>query len=421
MTNKINWDDILVEWSYRLPKGYPTMKDGKFTNKKELAILDEILAENGISNDPNAETNIALNESKTVDDINKLVAAMDLRTDQINKLYDVIKTFSLYEPIKNTLLKKTQGYEDLSAKGKSTKQAIYKEFTNKLKNILEKLSGSALVKFQRYLQDRLNGQAQPVNFPENTGKGQFKFPTEIETELGNALAKHTGQDEQKKGVGQGELMMTLVYDNISQPAGKGDVFLNGVGELEVKGYNAIMGKGRPEDYPLDTAWLENWGLEGGVWPSRKQGFAKFLIDTYNKQDEQKREEFLTAFREALKNNQLYAKVTSRVDEYIKAESFKDAQTLSNHIGILNFYIYHAEEQFACFIAHDYGSGGAANSGLYVFAKGGVDQMARTLYTTPEAKFQLIGASNIKPRIRVGEGPGIEESLEEDSDYEDYLY
>jgi len=48
MASKVNWDDILLEWSYRLPKGYPTMKDGKFTNKKELAILDEILAENNI-------------------------------------------------------------------------------------------------------------------------------------------------------------------------------------------------------------------------------------------------------------------------------------------------------------------------------------------------------------------------------------
>jgi hypothetical protein len=415
MANKINWDDILVEWSYRLPKGYPTMKDGKFTSKKELAILDEILAENGISNEPTTETNTTFNESKTIEDINKLVAAMSLRTDQINKLYDVIKTFSLYEPIKNTLLKKTQGYEDLSKEGKATKQAIYKEFTNKLKNILEKLSGSALVKFQGYLQKRLNGQEPPVNFPENTGKGYFKFPTEIETELGNALAKHTGQDEQKKGVGQGELMMTLVYDNVSQPAGKGDVYLNGVGELEVKGYSAIMGKGRPEEFAFDTAWLEKFGLEGGVWPSGKKHFAPYLVDLYNKQDAQGKAEFLAGFQEALKTNKLYSGIASRVDEFISAESFKDAQTLSNHVGVLNFFIYHAEEEFACFIAHDYGSGKAGNTGLYVFAKGGVDEMARTLYTTPEAKFQLIGVKNIKPRIIVGAGPGIEESLEEDSE------
>lgn len=413
-------DDILLEWSYRLPKGYPTMKDGKFTSKKELAILDEILAENGISNKPTTEANITLNESKTVEDINKLVAAMNLRTDQINKLYDVIKTFSLYEPIKNTLLKKTQGYEDLSKEGKATKRAIYKEFTNKLKNILEKLSGSALVKFQGYLQKRLDGQEPPVNFPENTGKGQFKFPTEIETELGNALAKHTGQDENKKGVGQGELMMTLVYDNISQPAGKGDVFLDGVGELEVKGYSAIMGKGRPEEFALDTTWLEKFGLEGGVWPSGKKYFAPYLVDLYNKQDAQGKAEFLVGFQEALKANKLYSGIAPRVDEFISAESFKDAQTLSNHVGILNFFIYHAEERFACFIAHDYGSGKAGNTGLYVFAKGGVNEMARTLMNTPEAKFQLIGVKNIKPRIIVGAGPGIEESLEEDSD-NDYLY
>ena len=41
-------DDILLEWSYRLPKGYPTVVDGVFTSEKELAILSEILNENGI-------------------------------------------------------------------------------------------------------------------------------------------------------------------------------------------------------------------------------------------------------------------------------------------------------------------------------------------------------------------------------------
>jgi hypothetical protein len=48
----MNWEEVVAEWSYRLPKGYPTMKDGKFTNRKELAILQEVLAENGINELP---------------------------------------------------------------------------------------------------------------------------------------------------------------------------------------------------------------------------------------------------------------------------------------------------------------------------------------------------------------------------------
>ena len=48
----INWDDIIAEWSYRLPKGFPTMKNGKFTVKSELKVLQEVLAENGINEMP---------------------------------------------------------------------------------------------------------------------------------------------------------------------------------------------------------------------------------------------------------------------------------------------------------------------------------------------------------------------------------
>lgn len=39
--------EIVEEWSYRLPKGYPTMVDGKFTEYEEVKILNEILKERG--------------------------------------------------------------------------------------------------------------------------------------------------------------------------------------------------------------------------------------------------------------------------------------------------------------------------------------------------------------------------------------
>ena len=48
----IDWDNIIAEWSYRLPNGFPTMKNGKFTIKSELKVLQEVLAENGINEMP---------------------------------------------------------------------------------------------------------------------------------------------------------------------------------------------------------------------------------------------------------------------------------------------------------------------------------------------------------------------------------
>lgn len=42
-TKGIDFETILQEWAWRCEKGYPSMKDGKFINKKEIEILNEIL------------------------------------------------------------------------------------------------------------------------------------------------------------------------------------------------------------------------------------------------------------------------------------------------------------------------------------------------------------------------------------------
>jgi len=42
---KINWNDIMTEWCYRIPKGYPTVVDGVFTEYEEVKILNKILEE----------------------------------------------------------------------------------------------------------------------------------------------------------------------------------------------------------------------------------------------------------------------------------------------------------------------------------------------------------------------------------------
>lgn len=42
---KVDFNDIVSEWSYKLPKGYPTMVDGVFTEPNEIAILNKILKE----------------------------------------------------------------------------------------------------------------------------------------------------------------------------------------------------------------------------------------------------------------------------------------------------------------------------------------------------------------------------------------
>lgn len=44
---KINWDEVFTEWCYKIPKGYPTVVDGMFTEHEEVVVLNEILEERG--------------------------------------------------------------------------------------------------------------------------------------------------------------------------------------------------------------------------------------------------------------------------------------------------------------------------------------------------------------------------------------
>jgi len=48
-TTGIDYNEILTEWSYQCPKGYPTIVDGQFTDPQELEILQEILEKRDLS------------------------------------------------------------------------------------------------------------------------------------------------------------------------------------------------------------------------------------------------------------------------------------------------------------------------------------------------------------------------------------
>lgn len=61
----IDWDDILLEWSYRLPKGFPTVVDGKFVDREEIIILNEILEERELPLLITPQTTNHLNEAST--------------------------------------------------------------------------------------------------------------------------------------------------------------------------------------------------------------------------------------------------------------------------------------------------------------------------------------------------------------------
>ena len=48
-TRIVDWDNILNEVCYKLPKGYPTVVDGVFTEREEIIIINEALVAEGLS------------------------------------------------------------------------------------------------------------------------------------------------------------------------------------------------------------------------------------------------------------------------------------------------------------------------------------------------------------------------------------
>ncbi len=45
---QVDWEEVVSEWSYRCPKGYPTIVDGKPVVEEEICILNELLESRGL-------------------------------------------------------------------------------------------------------------------------------------------------------------------------------------------------------------------------------------------------------------------------------------------------------------------------------------------------------------------------------------
>ena len=74
----INFDEILTDWSYKLPKGFPTIVDGKFTERAEVKILNELLQEKGLRALPLPEAKAIKFTESDIDKILSTPAIMNL-------------------------------------------------------------------------------------------------------------------------------------------------------------------------------------------------------------------------------------------------------------------------------------------------------------------------------------------------------
>lgn len=80
-------DELLSEISYQLPKGYPTIVDGKFVDKEEVLLINKFLLKEGIGQLPLPEAKPAKQSTNilTNSDVDKLLRDKEIRTLDITK------------------------------------------------------------------------------------------------------------------------------------------------------------------------------------------------------------------------------------------------------------------------------------------------------------------------------------------------
>jgi len=448
-------DELLLEWSYRSDRGYPSLD-----NPSDVSVLKKILSELDMPAEEIVDQLEAVKrgdeEDEEIDGLepNPEQKAEEEEEDQLKKHIDQIScpydkkaalahaenpnlsykqklkiinrtcNFASYAPIKNVLQDK--GYLELNLKGEP---AELEKFSNELQNIIEDVDIPSREFFLNYLKNK-NKQ---VEFKPQKGKRGNLFvdakKTGISDEIITKLVRHTTQDSGKKGVGMGELALSLLFKNVGAAVGKGDLALDGK-EFEIKGEGATLGA-RPDTVNvinLDNIAkyvkyeggeasglflrkekevvksgknkgklkdVTNLYFKGEKWTMNK--FSEILADIYREADD--KDAFKEAFKQDLKDIDKVEKnmQSPAVDQYFdKIQWEKGELEIQRGLALINAFRYMLKEGFTRFLAHDFGSTGS-DTGEYIYAEGTPFQIVAQLLKAG-AKFEKIAPANLKPRI-----------------------
>ena len=416
--------EILTEWSYKLDRGYPEMD-----NPYDIFILEQILKKNGFDSKdvdttiqnlkenifgPKEEKEETSPQTKDNDDeigqlrtqlgshskkdIIDLVNELDIDEKEIQKLYHRVAVFTTYKPILQSL--GTSNYKDI----------VIKRYSSEIQSIIEDLSPKDNAQFVNYL----SNPEEQLDFPtKSSGNLKTIVPSDkIPTSVMSKIMTHATQDEGRKGVGMGELGLALIFKNVTDSKGKGDLALDGE-EFEIKGDPATLGEKPEKLEDIINTKMGSYGIEvepGGSGKINycigekcmKSEFAIALAATYDNTED--KEGFKSTIKDILAND---AKLgTEAVDALFNNIDFSSAESYQKEIPLMNLYRYVAKEGFKHFLAHDFGSG-AANTGKYVYAGGNPQEIVDGIRKT-DVKFQKLSPNNLRPRIGFQETGMLEE-------------
>ena len=370
-------DKLYKEWAWRSRTGTPS-----FDNPEDVKLLNEIMSNLGVVTEENNTEGEIIDKQDIID----YIAKVDLDDAQIKKLYNRVRNFTNYRAVKDTVVQK--GFHS----------KIQKQYSKEIQELLEDLPDNDNKKLVAYLQDT----SKQIDFPKRAHEGNI-FNTISKTGVPNsvvtALARHTAQDEGKKGVGMGEIALALLFKNIDS-AGKGDLTLNEK-EFEIKGYNARLGNTKenqgsyivkelgPKFDPYFDAVRRKQGSEGG-FPA--------AIANYVKENPEEEKEVKDTLRVALRN----VHGAPSVDEFFGTIDWTDPKSINYALQLMHFHSYAMKEGFSYFLSHDFGSGGK-DLGDYVMVSGDPSSMAKQLLPymkDGKITFERIRANQLGPRVMV---------------------
>ena len=386
-------EKIIRENCWRFDKGYPDSQEDINYLK---TLIEQEVEDSLVPGDTSGEQQEKVGDvfkDYTTDDIIGLFKSLELDQAQLNKLFNRVNNFSAYRPIK----------QEISSAGWNEK--VIKKFSKEIQDLIEDLDGEDKQKFIDYLKsDKKNF----LDFVPEDGVGKLPntlAATGVPLDVVKKIIVHTSQDEGKRGVGMGEVGLTLLFGDIDASSGKGDLSIDGK-EFEIKGSPATLGDKPYKLAPVFNEKLGKYGIDvkggnsGIIFNGQKYGMNQLdqvLSDAYKATED--KEGFKSAFKDILVNDNKLG--SAAVDARFNQIDFNKPETFNTEIGLMNFIRYANSEGFTHFLSHDYGeSKGSPNNGAYIYVSGNGEAMAQKL-KDGGVKFQTITPNLLRPRIGYG--------------------
>lgn len=408
------FEKIIRDNSWRFPKGYPDVsnpKDKEFL----ISIVEHVL-----------EQQLSLFSDEELAAMIKKDTGVDVEDVNFDSEVEVEKLFQKMSPkLKNYLgldnpeelkrannkvlnLRSTKPVLQI-LKDKNYNPIILQQYADEITGLIEDIPDKDREKFLQYI----SNPSQQINFPKDKiGNLQTNLEkTGINKDIISRIIGHTTQDEGKKGVGMGELALSMLFKNVASAKAGGDLSIDG-GKFEIKGSPATLGE-KPEAFKIDRNKLAKLGIDlqdvKGKTRSGKDKidttmfvdgekikflnqFADIIPDLYSKTKNKK--EFENVLKSILEDDiELGIGVDARFDKI----DFNDSASIQKNIALMNFVRYaHKAPGFDHFLVHDFGKGGG-NEGEYVYVSGTPEDMADELFDS-DVEFEKIGPKNLRPRI-----------------------